>query len=73
MEFNSIEIARFPLTERELEVVSKIAEGFQTKEIAEILFISPATVKMHRKNIIRKMNVPNASAVVSECLRSGLI
>jgi two-component system, NarL family, invasion response regulator UvrY len=74
LELDSAQInGTVPLTERELEVIARIADGFQTKEIAELLFISPATVKAHRKNIIRKMKVPNASAAVSECLRFGLI
>ena len=74
MEFDAIEITGVAtLTGRELEIIAKIAAGLQTKEIAERLFISTSTVKAHRRNIIRKMNVPNIPAAMTECLRAGVI
>jgi len=74
MGFDTVEIVgALPLTERELEIIAKIASGLQTKEIAERLFISTATVKAHRRNIIRKMKVPNINAAMTGCLRAGLI
>lgn len=42
------------LTAREKQIISLIAYGKSTREIAEILFISVHTVSTHRKNIIRK-------------------
>lgn len=61
------------LSERELDVIKKIAAGYRTDDIAEILFISPYTVKTHRKNVMRKMNVRNCTSVVSQCMRFGWI
>jgi DNA-binding NarL/FixJ family response regulator len=61
------------LTERELEVVKKIAEGYPSQEIADLLFISPSTVKVHRKNMMRKMNVRNSTSLVSKCITNGWI
>ena len=61
------------LTTRELEVVKKIAEGYPSQEIAALLFISPSTVKVHRKNMMRKMNVRNCTSVVSKCMALGWI
>ena len=51
------------LTERELEVLKLVAEGKKNKEIAEILFISIKTVEKHRSNLMRKLELHNASEV----------
>ncbi len=45
------------LTQREYEVLTLIAEGFNNKDIADTLFISEKTVKNHVSNIFRKINV----------------
>ena len=47
------------LTTRENEVLSLLAKGLNRDEIAAKLFISPETVKMHVKNIYRKINAKN--------------
>jgi len=41
-------------TKRERQILLLIAKGFTSKEIANSLFISPETVKKHRKNMIHK-------------------
>ena len=61
------------LSDRELDVIKTISNGYRTQEIAEILSISPGTVKVHRKNIMRKMNTRNCISVVSQCIKLGLI
>ena len=45
------------LTLREREIVTMVLRGHSTESIAMLLAISPGTVKIHRKNIYRKMNV----------------
>lgn len=45
------------LTQREREIVTMVLRGHSTESIAMQLGISPGTVKIHRKNIYRKMNV----------------
>lgn len=47
------------LSERELEVLSLLSKGLLYKEISELLFISPNTVKNHCKNIYKRLHVQN--------------
>jgi len=61
------------LSERELDVLRRMADGLKTGEIADRLFISPNTVQAHRRNIFRKMGVSNGIGAVSKGLREGLI
>ena len=44
------------LTRRELEVVRLVAVGRTNREIAQELFLSPRTVDMHVRNILRKLD-----------------
>jgi DNA-binding NarL/FixJ family response regulator len=48
---------KYQLTERETEIICKVAEGYTTKEIANQLFLSEFTVNTHRRNIGRKLNI----------------
>lgn len=48
-----------PLTEREIEVLTKVADGKSNKEIAEELFVSINTIKTHVLNIYEKLDVQN--------------
>lgn len=45
------------LSERERQIVSLILQGHSTGSVAHLLDISPGTVKVHRKNIYRKLNL----------------
>jgi DNA-binding NarL/FixJ family response regulator len=47
------------LTERELEVLQRVADGMSNKEIAEALVISENTVKKHLRNILSKLHLQN--------------
>lgn len=47
------------LTKREKEILSSVAAGNTNSDIAEQLFISPHTVKVHIQNIFKKIGVPN--------------
>ncbi len=46
-----------PLTLREWEVLTLVAQGYTNPEIAEILFIAPATVQSHLRSIFGKLGV----------------
>lgn len=50
---------QYGITSREKEIIELICEGKTNKEIAEILFISPITVRDHNSNIFRKTKVKN--------------
>jgi two-component system nitrate/nitrite response regulator NarL len=60
------------LSARELEILSYIAEGKISKEIADILSLSPRTVETHRQNIMRKTGCRNATALVRFAIDHGV-
>jgi DNA-binding NarL/FixJ family response regulator len=62
-----------PLTPRELEIVKLIAEAHSTKEIAELLVISPKTVERHRANILEKLGMHDRVELARYAIRRGLI
>jgi two-component system nitrate/nitrite response regulator NarL len=62
-----------PLTARELEILSLTAEGRSGPEIGRELYVSPATVKTHLKNIYEKLGVTDRAAAVAEGIRRGLL
>ncbi len=61
------------LTNREVEVIKLIAEGYTTKQIAQKLFLSFHTIVTHRKNIFRKLQVRSSSELVLYAIRQGIL
>ena len=53
------------LSHREIEIVSLIQKGLSSKEIADMLFVSVKTIEVHRYNVLRKLNLKNAAALVN--------
>lgn len=53
-----------PLSEREIEVLSLIAEGMPNRRIAQQLVLAPSTVHWHTKNIYSKLNVHSRTQAV---------
>lgn len=62
-----------PLSGREREVLSLVAEGLGNDEIAERLVLSPHTVHRHVANIRLKLDQPTRAAAVAYASRSGLL
>jgi ATP/maltotriose-dependent transcriptional regulator MalT len=62
-----------PLTRRECDVLSLVAEGRTNRGIAEQLVLSEHTVNRHVTNILAKLGSPSRSAAVAEALRRELI
>ena len=61
------------LSDRELEVISLIAEGYTNLQIADKLFLSSHTVNTHRKNIMQKIGVNNTAAMVMYAVKTGVV
>jgi DNA-binding NarL/FixJ family response regulator len=61
------------LTDREREVVSLVAEGLSNEEIAERLFVSPATAKTHVSRAMVKLDVRDRAQLVVMAYESGLV
>ena len=59
------------LSTREKEVLTLLAEGKSSKEIAELLFISPRTVEHHRASINKKLKIQNIVDLVKYAIRQG--
>ncbi len=62
-----------PLTARELEVLSLIAGGLSTKEIADRLFIEEVTVRSHVSRILDKLHLANRVQATLYALREGVV
>jgi DNA-binding CsgD family transcriptional regulator len=62
-----------PLSDKELAVVREIARGRETDEIAELLFLSPHTVRSHVKNGMKKLGARNRAHAVAIAIHRGLI
>jgi DNA-binding NarL/FixJ family response regulator len=60
------------LTDREREVLSRIADGLSNREIAERLFISEKTVKTHVSSILRKLHLTDRTQAAIYALKHGL-
>jgi DNA-binding NarL/FixJ family response regulator len=61
------------LTQREREILKLIAEGHKNKEIADTLCVSVKTVEKHRSNLMRKLDLHNASALTAYAIEKGLV
>ena len=61
------------LTQRELEILKYLVDGYKDRQIAESLFISEHTVRSHIKNIYKKFRVTSRSQAVVEAVRKGII
>lgn len=50
------------LTDREMQILQEVAKGYRNKQIADHLFISESTVKVHMKSLLKKLNVASRTA-----------
>jgi len=63
-------IEDFGLTPREVDVLKLLVKGKTYREIADILFISPLTVRSHMENIYRKLSASNKTEAVSLAIQN---
>ncbi|MFZ4826109.1 MAG: response regulator [Phototrophicaceae bacterium] len=61
------------LTERELEVLGFLARGYSNTQIAEVLVVSPFTIKAHVSNILSKMNVSTRAEAAAVAVQHNLV
>ncbi len=61
------------LTNREKDILKLVGEGYQNKQIAGFLCISPKTVEKHRANLMTKLNLHNSSELTAYAIKMGLV
>ncbi|MGM9708769.1 MAG: response regulator transcription factor [Prevotella sp.] len=61
------------ITERELEVLELLSRGYNSKDIAERLFISPNTVDYHRRLLLKKTESRNIAELIGNAYRLGIL
>ncbi len=61
------------LTNREREVLKLVAEAYTTREIADILAVSPKTVEGHKTNLMDKLDIHNKTDLIKYAIRKGII
>lgn len=66
-------VKKYNLTKREIEILKLITQAMSNKEIAKKLFISDQTVSVHRKNIMRKLQVSNTAALIKMAYDNSLV
>ncbi|MDB6092364.1 MAG: LuxR family transcriptional regulator [Gammaproteobacteria bacterium] len=61
------------LSDREREVMKRIAMGYRTREIAQQLSLSHKTIEKHRSSLMRKLNLRSAAAVATYATANGYL
>ena len=61
------------LTDREREILKLIAEGYTSREIADMLFLSIKTVLGHRTKIMEKLDLHNRAELIKYAVRKGVV
>lgn len=61
------------LSKQELRILKLIATGKNTNDISKELLISAFTVKVHRRNILRKLNANNSAECINIAISKGLL
>jgi len=61
------------LTAREIEILQQVAEGNRNRDIAERLFISEGTVKVHIQHIMDKLGASDRTQAITIAVRRGII
>ena len=63
----------YPLTQRELEILTLVVTGYTNAKIASECYITIGTVKTHIRNILNKLCVDDRTQAAVRALRSGLV
>ena len=73
IEYEALSCDPVTLSDRELEIIKLIAEGYTNAQISVVLYISNHTVNTHRKNIMKKLGVNNTAGIVMFAVKSNLV
>lgn len=73
IDFDSFSCEPVTLSEREMEIITLIAEGHTNTQIADLLHLSAHTITTHRKNIMAKLGVKNTAAIVMYAVKTNLV
>lgn len=60
-------------SERELEILALIADGFTNQQIAEQLFLSKRTIEGHRQHLLEKTGSKNTASLIKFAVKHGLV
>lgn len=66
-------LKKYQLTKREVEIIRLVCQELSNKEIADKLFLSELTIKTHRRNILRKLDIRNVAGLVNFAKENGLL
>jgi DNA-binding NarL/FixJ family response regulator len=61
------------LTNRERQILKLLGEGKSNEEISRQLWIALRTVKVHRQNIMKKLNIHNVAELVKYAIKAGIV
>lgn len=73
IDFEAFNCDPITLSDRELEIITFIAEGLTNIQIAEGLCLSNHTINTHRKNIMAKLGVKNTAGIVMYAVKTNLV
>jgi DNA-binding NarL/FixJ family response regulator len=66
-------IDKLHLTDREIEIIDLICQGFNNNKIAEKLFLSPKTIESHKTNLLSKTGTKNSAELIIFAIKNELI
>lgn len=61
------------LSDRQREIITLVADGKTTNEIAEVLHLSPKTVEWHRSQIMERLGMANLAELIRYVVRIGVV
>ena len=64
---------RDSITPREREILGLLSKGHNSKEISEMLFLSPHTVDYHRRQLLKKTNSRNIAQLIGIAYHMGIL
>ncbi|MDH5397049.1 MAG: response regulator transcription factor [Cyclobacteriaceae bacterium] len=67
------EIEGIDLSDREIQIMQLLSDGFTSEQIGEIIFASTHTINTYRKNLLLKFDAKNVTELIKKALKEGYI